>query len=52
MGNIDRHAFSSTKDNILHQSVKKLKENRKENRETVKTNAYTARIRLGKDQYR
>ncbi|UKZ62628.1 uncharacterized protein TrAtP1_003869 [Trichoderma atroviride] len=45
VGNIDWHAFSSAK-------CGKLPQNRKENRETAKTNAYTAHIRLVKAQYR
>jgi hypothetical protein len=52
MDNIKRHALSSAKSNRVPEFVKKLKENRKEQRETTNTNAYAAHIRLVKEEYR
>lgn len=45
-------AFSSVKGDKLPESVKKLKENRKEKRETTNTNAYAAHFKHAKEQHR
>lgn len=52
LDNITRAAFSSVKGGRLLESVKKLKESRREKRETTNINALAAHIKQVREQYR